>query len=278
MAKGWDDVEQTAQAQAEHRAQMDARRKPMLKVNARNPGPVTLRFLAQGPDVDSYYVHEYKVPNPKGGQPFSRNFSCFSQAPWNLPECPGCRAGMSRKIRSIHNIIQRQRPVWRVGADNRVIYNNGEPIVDGYEDTVVIADVGSLTSDMLRQADGNYRGLMTRDFVVTFSGNTFQSWTLSPAIDSAGNANATPLSPEDLALAAQRYDLDEYMKPPSMQEAAQIIVRFVQNHPGQQAQGGSGQGGQQGQPANPMLAGVQVPPGTNVLGAVTGAMGAGLGS
>jgi hypothetical protein len=85
-------------------------------------------------------------------------------------------------------------------------------------------------------------------------------------MDAQGNAIATPLSQEDVALAQQKFDCDEYMKPISMEEAAQIIVRYVQNNP----PGGQVPPQMGGQPVqgNPLLAGATVPPGTNVLGAL----------
>ena len=69
MAKGFDLVEQQAQATQEARERFAQSLKPELRVNAKNPGPYTIRILEQGQDVNSYPVHEYKVPAPsvRGG-------------------------------------------------------------------------------------------------------------------------------------------------------------------------------------------------------------------
>jgi hypothetical protein len=70
---------------------------------------------------------------------------------------------------------------------------------------------------------------MSRDFVVAYSGNKFQAWNLSPAIDAQGNAMATPMSEADFQLAAAKHDLDKYMAPPQPQEAAQIVAKYGGN-------------------------------------------------
>jgi hypothetical protein len=262
MAKGWDGIEQQAQATAEARARFEQGFKPELKVNEKNPGPYIIRFLEQGPDVNNYPVHEYKVPNPnvRGGVSH-RRFTCLSEVG---QECPGCSAGMKVKRRGVYNVIQRQRPVFRKDKDGKAIYVNSEPIIDGHQDEVVIANVGGPTANMLRQLDGKMQGLMSRDFDVTFSGDSFQAWNITGALDGAGNSMATPMSEADMALAANKHNLDEYMKPPTFQEAAQIVAQYG---------GGSGGGGgspaaasqaQAAAPANAFLAGAEVPAGAPV--------------
>lgn len=263
MAKGWDGVQEQSEALAAQRAEFGEGFKPELRINDRNVGPIAIRFLEQGDDVHNYPVHEYKVPNPSArGGANTRRFTCLSEV--NQP-CPGCEAGIKRKRRGVFNIIQRQRPVYRKGQDGKAIKNpDGSYITDGWEDTVVIANVGGPTAEMLRKSDGQYHGLMQRDFVVQYSGDTFQAWALFPAVDARGNANSTPMSENDLALMAKKYDLDEYMKPPSYQEAARIVAQYG---PGA-TPGGPGtappQSTQHGAPvqqggANGFLAGAAVP-------------------
>jgi hypothetical protein len=138
-----------------------------------------------------------------------------------------CRAGMKSKVRGVYNVIQRNRPIFRKDGEGRAMKDAaGNYYVDGYADTVVVANVGSLTAEELRKADGQYQGLMSRDFHVAFSGNKFQSWSLAPAIDQQGNAMATQMSENDYALAAAKHDLDKYMAPPQPQEAAQIVAKY----------------------------------------------------
>lgn len=272
MAKGWDAVQQQSAALEEQRAEFGKNFKPELRVNAKNTGPFTIRFLEQGDEVHNYAVHEYKVPAPGGGV-YHKRFTCLSE---RNEQCPGCTAGMKRKTRGVFNVIQRQRPVIRRGADNKAVKDAaGNYIIDGFQDEVVIANVGGPTAEMLRKSDGNYHGLMSRDFVVQYSGDTFQGWTLTPAIDASGNAIATPMTEADMHLAAQKHNLDEVMAPPTFQEAASIVARYGPNSGAQQGPGAPpAQATQHGvapgqQGANGFLAGAAVPGGApNAFGNV----------
>lgn len=249
MAKGWDGIEQQAAATAEARARFAEGFKPELKVNPRNPGPYIIRFLEQGPDVNNFPVHEYKVPDQSVAGGFRhRRFTCLAEVG---QQCPGCSAGMKVKRRGVYNVIQRNRPVFRKDKDGKAIYVNNEPIVDGYEDTVVIANVGGPTAEMLRKLDGKMGGLMSRDWELVYSGDSFQAWNITPVTDGAGNAMATPMSEADFKLAAEKHDLDAYMKPPDFQEAARIVAQFGGNSGAQTTAPGAPQGGPQGQPAIP---------------------------
>jgi hypothetical protein len=232
MAKGWDGIEQQTAATAEQRQRASETFLPELKIGDKehSRGPFMIRFGEQGPDVNNYGIHEYKVPAPNGGRPWVKRFTCLREAPYNGERCPGCEAGMRLKRRGVYNLIQRQRPVFRKDADGKALKNtDGSYIVDGYADTVVIANVGGPTAEMLRKADATYRGLMSRDFWVQWSGDTFQSWNLAPVMDDHGNAIAMPLSENDQALLAQKYDLDRYMKPPTLEEADRIVRQYGSN-------------------------------------------------
>lgn len=217
--------------------------------------------------MNNFPIHEYKVPSNGGGQPFTRRFTCLSEV---NQICPGCAAGLKVKRRGVYNLIQRNRPVLQRGADKKVLKNpDGSYIVIGYQDEVVVANVGGPTAEMLRKADGQYHGLMSRDFVVQYSGETFQAWNIVPVMDEAGNAIATPMSEIDQALAAKKHDLDKYMKPPTPEEAQKIVMQYGQNSGAQQvAPAGMQQGGfvppqgnamQAPGAANQFLAGVPLP-------------------
>ena len=267
--KGWSAVEQFEEEKEARDAQFQAQSKPMLFVSQKNPGPVAIRFLEQGETVSTYYTHDYKIPSAGGVS--TRRFTCLSQPPWNQ-ECPGCKAGLKRKTRGVFNVIQRGRAVLRRGADGKALKGaDGNWIIDGYRDEVVIASVGGPTASMLRKADGQYHGLMSRDFVVQYSGDTFQAWNMTPAIDAQGNAMATPMSDADQQLAAAKHDLDEFMKPPTAQEAAQIVARYGGNSGASQPLAQPGQPQQPGAPVNQFLQGAPLAPGTNALGMATGA-------
>lgn len=266
MAKGDQKVEQTVQAQAEARERAMQQGLPQLKTGhvkaARGGSPVTVRFLEQGEDKNSYDIHEFQVPDGKGGF-YRRQYTCLREAPWRNSECPMCAAGVKTKLRGVYNVIQRQRPVFRKDKDGRAMKDpQGNYITDGYEDAVVILNVPSTTAAEIVNKDGAYKGLMSRDITLSDSGNTFQPWAIEPAdVGSPG----TPLSENDMALAAKKHNLDEFMKPPTPQEAAQVVFAYGGNSgaspnaqvPMASPQGTANQAGQ----ASGFLAGAQVPAG-----------------
>lgn len=264
MARGWNAVEAQTRETEARRQRAQESFLPELRVNMKNPGPFVIRFLEQGDQVHSYYVHEYKEPSATAqGGAFIRRFTCLQEV--GMP-CPGCSAGLKRKTRGVFNLIQRARPVFRKDKDNRAIKGpDNNYIIDGHADQVVVVNVGGPTAEMLRKADGSYHGLMSRDFQVTFSGDTFQSWNLTPMLDAGGSSNPTMMTENDQALAAQKFDLDAYMRPPTPEEAQSIVHRYGANSgavntggaPMASPQGTAGQAGV----TNGFLAGAQVAPG-----------------
>lgn len=241
MAKGWDPIQQQAADVASRRELGGDTYLPDLRIGEKTVQPIAIRFLEQGQDVNSFWTHEYKVPNNSGGRPWVKRFTCYTEIGWSNTQCPGCIAGLPRKARGVFNLIQRNRPVLRKGADGKAAKDGmGQYIVDGWQDAVVVANVGGPTSNMIRSADANYGGLMSRDFVVSYSGDTFQSWSMAPSVDSAGNAMATPMSDADLQLAASKHNLDEYMKPPELQKAQQIVQMYAANSGAKPPAGGAG--------------------------------------
>lgn len=247
MAKGWNEIEQQAQETAAARQRAKESYLPELRVNPKFPGPFHVRFLEQGPDVNNFPVHEYDVPGNTGT--FKKRFTCFVEIG---QECPGCRAGMKTKRRGVFNLIQRSRPVLRKGTDGKALRDQvGGFIIDGYRDEVVVANVGGPTSEMLRKADADYYGLMSRDFQIVYSGDTFQAWTMTPVMDESGVSGPMAMSEADQAMAAAKHNLAQYMAPPSQQEATEIIAKYVnKGQPGQQAAPTP-----QAQPGNPFVGG-----------------------
>jgi hypothetical protein len=246
MAKGFDRVEQATQAAQEQRERVAQNSKPQLFTSTVKPskggGPVNVRFLEQGQDVNNFNRHAYQVPGPNGAF-FHKQFTCLREAG---QECPGCKAGLKLKLRGVFNIIQRNRPQLRKDKDGKAIKINDQYVVDGYQDEVVILDVPSTTAEAFRKIDNDYRGLMSRDFTLGESGSTFQPWDIRPADVDGG---PQPMSEADVALMqTKRHNLDEFMKPPSAAEAQQIVNQYGGNS-GQGGGGGYAGNGAQGNAA-----------------------------
>ncbi len=147
-------------------------------------------------------------------------------------ECPGCKAGLPVKVRGCFNLIHRARPILRKGADGKVIkLADGSYVVDGYGDEVVVWECANTTLQYIKECDNNFGGLMSRDLRLGLSGNNFQPYSLFPASIDGG---AQPLNETDQALLGKRHDIDKFMAPPTLQEAATIVAKYGANSGAQQ--------------------------------------------
>lgn len=266
MAKGYALVEQEAERQAARRQEIDeakARQGTELwstHIKQMPDQTVTVRFLEQGNDgpdaVNAYPRHEYKRPERQ----YPDRFTCLKDPDvGNLnADCPGCNAGLKISVRTVYNLIQRNRPVLRKGADGKALKDaSGQWLIDGYQDDVVYWECSNTTGNELRKKDNKYHGLMSRDFELSLTGNNTNPYSLEPAdIDSGPQ----PMSENDRALAAKKHDLNEIYKPPSLQEAAQIVAKYGANSGANSTSQGIPNATQAAQ-QNPMLAGANLPPG-----------------
>lgn len=258
--RGQDRVAQATQERQERQKQFDQGSKARTWIDEGKAK--VFRFCEQGPDIHNFAVHPHQMRG-KNGKTFTRNFTCLNDKE-DGTACPGCEAGADRKIRGVYNVIERDRPVLRTGADGKAVRDSsGSFIVDGYQDAVVVWDVGSITAETIRQMDGDYNGLMSRDFKVSRTGgSSFQPYVFTPADVDAG---AVPLSDADQELVRGKHNLDEVWAPPAFAEGARLIAQsqLLQGQGGGQQsappQGGGGQP-QQEQPAqgiNPYLQGAE---------------------
>ena len=191
--------------------------------------PLVVRFCEQGNEgpyaVNTFKIHEYKEPSDKAvGGFFVKKVTCFSEIGH---ECAFCRAGLPQKVNGAYNLIQRNRPVLRKGQDGKAIkQQDGSYIIDGYADQVVVFVCSNTTVQTIKKLDNDIGGLMSRDVTISPSGNSFDPYSFFP-VDIG--APAAPMSEEDQALLAKRHDLDKFMAPPTLQEAATIITRYGAN-------------------------------------------------
>lgn len=95
---------------------------------------------------------------------------------------------------------------------------------------------------------------MSRDLALSYTGDDKNPYAVAPVdIDSGPQ----PMSDDDVAMAAKKYDLDKVFKPPTMEEMADLVRRYGANS------GASGPA--QGMPSsipvvnNPYAAGAQIP-------------------
>src|SRR6185436_11633459 len=211
-------------------------------------GPLVVRFCEQDQDVNSYERH----PITRPGNKYPDLYTCLSEIG---VDCPACRGGVKSTRKGAYNLIVRNRAVLRKGSDGKVIKNNdGSFIVDGYADQLVVWECSNTTANVLRRADHDFKGLMSRDLALSYTGDDKNPYAVAPVdIDSGPQ----PMSDEDAAMAAKKYDLDKVFKPPTQEEMADLVRRYGAN---------SGASGPvQGMPSsipvanNPYAVGAQIP-------------------
>lgn len=270
MAKGYGLVNEAVAASEARRAQAGNFSHELRSKDIREAGgEVVVRFLEQGnegPDaVNVYPRHEYNVPDSraKSGY-FTQRFTCLKERDPNA-DCPGCNSGLENKPRTVYNMIQRNRPVFRKGQDGKIMRDPaGNPYIDGVQDQVVFWECASTTANMMQRKDNDYKGLMSRDFRLQWTGANYQPYELVPADVDGG---PQPMSENDRALAAKKHNLDDVYKPPTVQEAAQIVAKYGANSGANNTAQGL-PSAIPGAQSNPMMSGVQVPPGAAIQGGV----------
>lgn len=232
MPKGWGTVEQRAAEAAEQQKRWAESSKPQLWISEGERAIV--RFLEQGPEVNTYFVHPYRSQAGK-----YTTFSCLNQDD-DGTRCPGCEAGMKRQLKGVFNVIQRQRPVLRMDSNGHAMKDsNQQYIVDGHQDAVVILTLPETTTNLLREKDVKYNGLMSRDVEIARTGTKFSPYNVEPADIDSG---VVPMSDADQVLVANKHNLDEFMQSPTFAEAAKLAgnaqaqVAQSQGQPAQAAQ------------------------------------------
>lgn len=222
MAKGFSAVRKASEDITERKNSGGSFGPPELWPGLRNSGDaVIVRFLEQGDDVASAWMHEYKIPNRQ------KSFftPCLDQDGDGTP-CPGCEQGLKQTFKGFINVIWRNSPQLERNSDGRAIKNDqGQFKVAGYEDEVVVWMQGITVFEDLADKDIKYRGLCTRDFEIRRRGSGLNTkYIIDPVLDDQGNANAVPMNDSDLHLAANKYDVEtEYTVPKSYDETAKLL-------------------------------------------------------
>src|SRR6185436_20290665 len=166
MSKGWDPVKERAEAAAAQQKRFQDSAVPLLyskEIRGGGPdgGPLVVRFCEQDQDVNSYERH----PITRPGNKYPDLYTCLSEIG---VDCPACRGGVKSTRKGAYNLIVRNRAVLRKGSDGKVIKNNdGSFIVDGYADQLVVWECSNTTANVLRRADHDFKGLMSRDLALS---------------------------------------------------------------------------------------------------------------
>lgn len=206
-----------------------------------------LRFLEQGDELAYAICHRLAVE----GSQYPQDVLCADQNEDGTP-CPLCQSTnkdtKSRSTKGFVNVLWRGGPA--IQAENQRIQqivpqpgmpmpttfklapvykrndqgflekdDNKQKIVTGFADGVFLWKCSKTIYEMLLEKDATYRGLMTRDFVVSRKGSGISDtkYFIEPfSVDSGPQ----PMTVADIALAQNKYDLDAITKAPSYEDLA----------------------------------------------------------
>lgn len=171
-----------------------------------------VRFLEQGDDVRWAYVHTLPA---SGNSRFGKKVVCRDQNEDGQrigADCPGCEKGLKRSEQGAINLIWRDAPVFQRDDNNKLVKDsNNKPLVSGHADQIAVWVSGPRVFDMLDSTDGDYRGLMSRDFKVTRKGTELNTnYVIAPANPDGGPSD---MSVDDNSLAENKYDLAPFVEP-----------------------------------------------------------------
>lgn len=197
-----------------------------------------VRFLEQGEDLT--WAQTHRIRNQWG---YYKNVPCMDQMD-DGTSCPLCQSDSEdirkRSTRGFVNVI------WRgtedEGFTRAPIYKRNEKgglekdqmkqkIITGFEDSVWMWECSKTVFELIVEADVNYKGLMSRDFLVKRKGadKSDTSYNIVPAVIDGGPEGMTP---SDALLQQQKADV-MMISTPDINEIQQVLQ--AQNAPGGRA-------------------------------------------
>lgn len=237
MPRGFSGVRQTS-------AELEARRSAGSGPNAlwfrlADGEEAIVRFLEEGEGI--FWCHQHEVPIE--GRQFGRDVTCCNQENDGTP-CPGCEADLPRKFKGFVNLIWDEAPIFKRDKDGKMVKDSdNDPIVVGTKPQVAVWGSGIRLFEELEELNTDYKGLRSRKFKVKRKGKKLDTkYHISPAEVDSGPQGFTKTEKE---LEGKKYDLNEFIKPPSYQE--------FQKQMGQVPQNNNGDGGSEPKRTNPFL-------------------------
>jgi len=171
-----------------------------------------VRFLEQDDDIFWCHVHEVPVPDRAWG----KEVPCLDQEKDGTP-CPGCEQDLPRKFKGYINVIWEDAPIFKRNNEGRVVKDStGDLVITGRKPQVAVWSSGIRLFEELAEIDGNYSGLMSRRFKVKRKGEKLDTkYHITPEDVNSGPQDMTE---EEQKLAAEKFDLNEFVKPGTYQD------------------------------------------------------------
>ena len=171
-----------------------------------------VRFLEQDDDVACCQCHEVPVE----GRQWGRDVPCLDQERDGTP-CPGCERDLPRRFKGWVNLIWFDAPVFKRDSENKIVKDRlNDPVVIGNKPQVALWSSGIRLFEELEEINANYKGLTTWRFKVKRKGQGLDTkYIIVPEDVTSG---ATPFDDAEKKLAEDKYDLNEFIKPPSYED------------------------------------------------------------
>jgi hypothetical protein len=184
----------------------------------------TVRFLEQGDEVMWAWMHQLPA---RGKQKFGDDIPCRDQERTGEP-CPSCQAGGDEGARSFVgfiNLIWRNAPVYKVKEDGYPERDaKGNFVIVGTKDQVAYWSKGITVFEELDGKDQTYKGLTTRDFIITRRGTGMNTrYAIEPLVVD-GETKAIPLSDNDQELMKMKNDFAPDVSPLSYEEHSKLLT------------------------------------------------------
>lgn len=175
-----------------------------------------IRPLEEGEDVAYAAVHELQIPTLK----YPINIVCVNQKNDDT-DCPGCEAGLKRKMQGWLNVIWRNAPVYELTEDGRK-YDTSKPTGES-KDQVALLSSGVNMFTRWDELDEDNDGITSRDFTIKRSGTgTSTTYKITP-VKTGGKNKAVALSAADKKLLASKPDLNPFINVPTYNELLERI-------------------------------------------------------
>lgn len=181
-----------------------------------------VRFLNQHEEIE--WVRQWRL-HPDARHPYGEKVPCVDQLE-NGTQDPGYALNLRTTWTGFLPLIWRNAPVYLRDATGKLILdgaNNKQ--ITGYQDQVALWEHSYPVYDVLRETESDYRGLMSRDFVVTRIGvakSNKVTYKIIPYPDPS--APPTAMSQQDTYLAqTQMIDIAALAYVPTYEELATYL-------------------------------------------------------
>lgn len=200
-----------------------------------------VRFLEQGENLT--WATSHRIPTP--GLKYPQDVLCLDQEDDGTP-CPACmsdnREVKSRSTKGYLNVLWRgteesdlsRAPIYKrndKGSPEKA--PNGQKIVTGFEDSVWLWKCSKTVFEQILSKDKAYKGLMSRDFLITRKGAGLDNTTyfIEPAVVDGGPEPATVA---DGNLAQSKFDVVQLTTPGTYEEMQALLAGAPTGQPGPQ--------------------------------------------